>query len=137
MEENQRLSERMINGNVDYGPTDKEWNQFVRDHKTYIKGKSTLKTYTPEYLAKYRYNPEEFHMENEGLLQTTWIFMLINDMYTSVDFTEGRTQYWRFDTDVISDMYEFYRASRRVEDGDDGVSENLARTQLEGEIPYS
>jgi len=111
MEINQRLSERMAYDTKIYGPDDPGWNQWVRDHKEFLRSKAVKRTFTPEKMTDFRYRPEEFFVENEGVVQATWIWMFINDIRDLTEFDGSRIQFHMLDRDVIADLYSVYRGS--------------------------
>ena len=119
MEENQRLSERMKNSNVPYGPSDPLWNQFVRDHKEWIKERCTLKRFKPEELLQYRFKPSDFYVDNEGMFPATWIFMLVNGIASPMEFNESRTQWYFPPPDLIPELYSQYVSCSRAADQED------------------
>lgn len=116
MEENQRLSERMMDSNVPYGPKDPGWDQFVRDHKEWIKSQCTLKKFKPEELLQYRFMPAEFYVANEGVFTATWIFMLINGIASPMEFNESRTQWYLPPPSLIPELYSQYISCSRTAD---------------------
>ena len=116
MEDNQRLSERMKNSNVPYGPGDPRWDQFIRDHKEWIKKQCTLKKFRAEELLQYRFLPAEFYISQGGVPTATWIFMLINGIASSMEFNESRTQWYLPPTDLIPELYSQYISCTRTAD---------------------
>ena len=118
MEENQRLSERMSNAYPHYGPGDPKWNQFVRDHKEWIKSQCTLKKFKPEELLQYRFLPAEFYVSQEGVFPATWIFMLINGIASPMEFNESRTQWYIPPPTLIPELYSQYVSATRTTDAE-------------------
>ena len=111
MKQNQRLSERLVNSGESYLPSNKKWNEFVRDHKAYLRRKSTTTQYAPELLVRYRYRPEEFYQEQcDGSLYLAWIWMLVNDIYNVTQFTESRTEYYNVSADDLRELYLAFRS---------------------------
>lgn len=118
MEENQRLSERMKNTNAPYGPGDPKWDQFVRDHKEWIKKQCVLKRFKAEELLKYRFNPEAFFISQEGFAVSTWIFMMLNGIASPMEFNESRTQWYIPPPELIPELYSQYVSCTRTADMD-------------------
>lgn len=111
MELNQRLSERMMYDAEKMGPEDINWNQFVRDHKDHIKSLATTQTFDTATISRYRYRPEEFYVDHDGLKQITWIFLLINDIRDITEFTEQKTTFLMISKVKIRELYSVYSSS--------------------------
>lgn len=111
MEYNQRLSGRITASFEDMRSDDLNWNQFVRDHKEYIKSRSSVKTFDRAKMARYRYRPEEFYVDNDGDKQATWIFLFVNDIRDISDFTEDKTTYIIPPKLKLRELWRIYSAS--------------------------
>lgn len=116
METNQRLAERMKTNFVDYGPENKLWNQYVKDHKLYIRSRSTRRTFTREELIRYRHRPEEFYARYiGGSLDQAWVWLFLNDIRDATAFTDVKTQYLMFEASLVSELYGLFSASTGAE----------------------
>lgn len=111
MEYNQRLSERITTSFEDMRSDDLNWNQFVRDHKEYIKSNSNIKTFDRAKVARYRYRPEEFYVDNDGDKQATWIFLFVNDIRDAADFNENKTSFIIPPKLKLRELWRIYSAS--------------------------
>lgn len=111
MEYQQRLSERMTASFEDMRPDDLNWNQFVRDHKEYIKSISSVRSFDRAKMARYRYRPEEFYVDNDGEKQATWIFMFVNDITDVADFTERKTSFILPSKLKLRELWRIYSSS--------------------------
>ena len=111
MEIDQRLSERMLSDASELGPEDLGWNQFVRDHKNYIKQLCRTRTFDKAVMVRYRYRPEEMYVANDGLKQATWIFLLVNDIRDPSEFTEQKCT-WLFPPKLkLTELYSIHSGS--------------------------
>ena len=73
-----------------YHDNTSEWVLLIRDHKEYIKQRSTLVTIAPDDLYKYQYMPGAYLYDTYRLsLSATWIFLFINDIPSVDDFKPG------------------------------------------------
>ena len=104
-----------------YGAGDPLWNQFVRDHKEWLKKQCTLKKFRPEELLQYRYLPAEFFVSQEGQFPATWIFMLVNGIASPMEFNESRTQWYIPPPDIIAELYSQYISCTRSTNMEDVV----------------
>jgi len=112
MEKNQRLADRMSNASDKYGPDDTNWNQFIKDHKKYLRSISELTEYTVEAMTRYRYRPEEFFMTKiKGPYQAAWIWLFINDIRNMRDFNASQTQFYMFKWADLEKLYSVYKSS--------------------------
>ena len=111
MVENQRLSERILDSYGDFGPEDEGWSLFVRDHKQWLQKKSQKRKFTPEDIIHFKYRPSEFFVHHNGTLETTWIFLFINDLRDLADFNESRVDYLIPDMNDIRDLHDLYLSS--------------------------
>ncbi len=107
METNQRLSDRMRSISM-YGPSDPRWDQFVRDHKEWIKAKCTLRKFKPEEILQWRYKPADFYADNGGSMDVAWVFMLLNNIASPMEFHEGRTQWYFPPYACVQESYAQY-----------------------------
>lgn len=88
-----------------------EWIQLVTDHRRNIQEASSFVTITPDVLNSYRYRPGDYLAEVWSIDRSyIWIFLLINDLVTVVDFDDPVTEVYVPSVQYITELRATYRA---------------------------
>jgi len=87
----------------DSGP----WRQFVIDHIPFIQSNSRRVYPDGTVMQKYRYNVRWYMQYNIVVASLDWIFLLINDLPSEMDFYKSQWYYLPNDT-YIDELYHLY-----------------------------
>jgi hypothetical protein len=92
-------------------PDDKEWIQFMKDHREHIleKSSSILIDYNDQ--NTYRYRLFSYLVETSHTVDLLWIILWLNQLDTEMDFNNVRELYIP-DYTHISELYQTYRSFR-------------------------
>lgn len=108
--DNSRLSTRILGRTcIGFGSQNKYWVQFVNDHKRYIRQNSDIQTFNTYDLLRYRYRPEEFFKDKASCSSdTTWIYLLVNDIRSPEEFNTSITRLWMPTYSLIEQLRKSY-----------------------------
>ena len=82
------LISTLTNLKGDFGSEDKAWVRFIKDHKDYILNNSTVTALSVADMLHYKYSPALYLESKDIHKSATWIFMLINQFNSAIDFVD-------------------------------------------------
>lgn len=89
------------------------WLQFLQDHKTYIRNRSSTVTLTETDLVKYQYRIRRYLTESYGGTYIELVFRVINNLADDVDFNlnlVGESVYVP-PTSLVNELRSSYRTN--------------------------
>jgi hypothetical protein len=89
----QSLITMLNNSLTNYDDTDKDWYQFVDDHKQFLLNNSILRNITPSYLQGVQYNLRAYLRSIHYNVSCTWIVQLINNLPNDVGFLSSNVSF--------------------------------------------
>lgn len=85
------------------------WRQYLLDHIDVIRSKSPIYYPDPTVMARYRYDVRWYITDNGRPAVYDWIFLLVNDLPTEMDFCKSRN-YYMPETSYLIELYQQYQA---------------------------
>lgn len=114
--ESYKLSERCEALKGDMSVDNEAWKRFVMDHKRYLLSKSTKLVLDVHEMLKYKYRPFLFVEDKlEQVIESTWIFMYINDINGVMDFNESISSVMVYDQTVLDDLWRLFESANNEE----------------------
>lgn len=111
-----KLSERCEALKGDMSVDNEAWKRFIMDHKRYLLSKCSKLVLDVHEMLKYKYRPFLFVEDKLELpIETTWIFMYINDIAGVMDFNESISQVLVYDQTTIDDLYRLFESANDEE----------------------
>lgn len=96
-------------------PDDREWYQFVLDHKDEIKSRAEAVTISAEVSVMIRYDLARLYRRRRLSPQYIWVARLINPMGNDIDFSEIPVVYIP-DGNYLKELYAQYKAGQKADE---------------------
>lgn len=94
-----------------YENADPAWEQFIRDHFTYLWEGAKIHKPTAAYMRPHEYNLKFYLKSISFDISAEWIVRLLNDITTDIDFiniTEIRVP----DMGIVKELYQTFKTNQ-------------------------
>lgn len=98
--------------NDDMWPNDDCWVQFVKDHYKQIKESSHIHVLDANDMRKFQHSTETYMRENGYPISLGWVALWLNQLDSSLHFTEDLTTIMLPDIKQLRDYYQQYMTNR-------------------------